>query len=110
MYMFCIFLRSKIVKQSAHKIFIKSTIGSLSTCTINALIARLIAGGAATNYDVLVGKKSIGKMLENEDFAALPGPTYPIAGNKHFQPLCVNFSRVLRAANRSQKCKKTQMT
>ena len=54
--------------------------GSLSTCSVNALIARLTAGGTATNYDVLLGKKSIGKILENEGFAALPGPTYPIAG------------------------------
>jgi len=92
------FFEKQNSKKSAHKISIKPTIGSLSTCTINALIARLTAGGAATNYDVLVGKKSIGKMLENEDFAALPGPTYPIAGNKHFLPLCVNFTRVLRAA------------
>jgi len=65
----------------------KLTTGSLKSCSIRALLSRLTAGGLITNYDVLIGQKSIGKLLESEGFAALPGPTYPIAG--------VNFINVL---------------
>jgi len=49
----------------------------LSELTIEALRARLTAGGVTTNHDVIMGKKSMGLFLENEGFAALPGPTIP---------------------------------
>jgi hypothetical protein len=41
---------------------------------------RLTAGGLATDYDVLIGQKSMGMFLEKEGFAALPGPTVPTPG------------------------------
>ncbi len=56
--------------------------GSLSQCTINALRARLAAAGLANDYDILVGKKSMGTFLENQGFAALPGPTRPVPGQQ----------------------------
>jgi hypothetical protein len=43
-------------------------------------IHRLTAGGLATDYDILIGKKSMGMFLEQEGFAALPGPTLPTPG------------------------------
>jgi hypothetical protein len=60
--------------------------GSLKSCSIRALLARVTSGGLATNYDVLIGQKSIGKLLELEGFAALPGPTYPTPGNARDLP------------------------
>ena len=47
--------------------------GSLNSCSINAL--------RATDYDVLIGRKSMGYFLEKEGFASLPGPTIPTPGS-----------------------------
>jgi hypothetical protein len=69
-----------LYEKCARKMKMKLTTGSLKSCSIRALLSRLPAGGLITNYDVLIGQKSIGKLLESEGFAALPGPTYPIAG------------------------------
>jgi len=59
--------------------------GSLDDCTINALRARLTSGGAATDFDVFFGQKSMGYFLEREGFAALPGPTFPKPGSTTYQ-------------------------
>ena len=50
------------------------------TAPIEALRARLTSGGLFSNYDVIIGKKSMGLFLEKEGFAALPGPTIPVPG------------------------------
>ena len=55
--------------------------GSLNSCSINALRARLTSGGLSTDYDVLIGRKSMGYFLEKEGFASLPGPTIPTPGS-----------------------------
>ena len=55
----------------------------MNECTIEALRSRLTAGGSVSNYDVFLGKKSMGYLLEQEGFAALPGPTYPRQGLKY---------------------------
>ena len=55
----------------------------MSELTIEALRARLTAGGLVSNYDVIIGNKSMGLFLENEGFAALPSPTNPTPGVYH---------------------------
>ena len=51
----------------------------------------MTAGGLATDYDVLIGKKSIGSFLEKEGFAALPGPTIPTPGNYYLERVYYMF-------------------
>jgi len=51
----------------------------LDDCSVTALLSKYVSQGLQ-EWDVIAGKESIGMLLQNEGFDALPGPKYPIAG------------------------------